>query len=220
MPNLHSHAFQRGMAGLAERRGASSDSFWTWREIMYRFVDRMTPDDVRAIAAMAYVEMLEAGFTRVGEFHYLHHDLDGQPFADRAEMSGAVLSAAGETGIGMTLLPVLYSFAGFGAQAPQSGRRASSIRSMTMRVCSKGRRPMRAPCPMRWSGSPAQPARGLARATPRARAARPASPGAHPHCRAGKEVADCLAWSGRVRSNGCSTMRRWMAAGASSMRPT
>ncbi|WP_232495408.1 formimidoylglutamate deiminase [Novosphingobium kaempferiae] len=122
MPNLHSHAFQRGMAGLAERRGPSNDSFWTWREIMYRFVDRMSPDDVRAIAAMAYVEMLEGGFTRVGEFHYLHHDLGGRPFADPAEMSGAVLGAAAEAGIGMTLLPVLYTYAGFGAQPPQPGQ--------------------------------------------------------------------------------------------------
>jgi formiminoglutamate deiminase len=119
MPNLHSHAFQRGMAGLAERRGPSSDSFWTWREIMYRFVDRMTPDDVKAIATLAYVEMLETGFTRVGEFHYLHHDRDGRRYADVAQMSGAIMAAAGDSGIGMTLLPVLYSHAGFGAQPPQ-----------------------------------------------------------------------------------------------------
>lgn len=119
MPNLHSHAFQRGMAGLAERRGPSDDSFWTWREIMYRFVDRMTPDDVRAIATLAYVEMLEAGFTRVGEFHYLHHDHGGRPYADPAEMSAAVCAAAADSGVGMTLLPVLYSHAGFGAQPPQ-----------------------------------------------------------------------------------------------------
>ncbi|MBF7014685.1 formimidoylglutamate deiminase [Novosphingobium resinovorum] len=118
MPNLHSHAFQRGMAGLAEQRGPANDSFWTWREIMYRFVQRMTPDDVRAIAAMAYVEMLEGGFTRVGEFHYLHHDREGRAFVDVAQMSAAVLAAAGDTGIGMTLLPVLYSYAGFGAQPP------------------------------------------------------------------------------------------------------
>ncbi|HKT77737.1 MAG TPA: formimidoylglutamate deiminase [Sphingobium sp.] len=119
MPNLHSHAFQRGMAGLAERRGPSDDSFWTWREIMYRFVDRMTPDDVRAIATLAYVEMLEAGFTRVGEFHYLHHDHGGRPYADPAEMSAAICAAAADSGVGMTLLPVLYSHAGFGAQPPQ-----------------------------------------------------------------------------------------------------
>jgi len=84
MPNLHSHAFQRAMAGLAERRGASSDSFWTWRETMYRFALSMTPDDVEAVAAQLYVEMLEAGFGRVGEFHYLHHDRDGRPYANLA----------------------------------------------------------------------------------------------------------------------------------------
>ena len=82
LPNVHSHAFQRGLAGLAERRGPADDSFWTWREIMYRFVGRLTPDDVEAIAAYAYIDMLEAGFTSVGEFHYLHHDTDGRPYAD------------------------------------------------------------------------------------------------------------------------------------------
>lgn len=122
MPNLHSHAFQRGMAGLAERRGPSTDSFWTWRDVMYRFVDRMTPDDARAIATLAYVEMLEGGFTRVGEFHYLHHDTGGRPFADVAEMSAAMCAAAGDSGIGLTLLPVLYSHGGFGAQPPQAGQ--------------------------------------------------------------------------------------------------
>ncbi|ALJ13938.1 formimidoylglutamate deiminase [Sphingopyxis macrogoltabida] len=119
MPNLHSHAFQRGMAGLAERRGPSGDSFWTWREVMYRFLGRMTPDDLRAVAALAYMEMLEGGFTRVGEFHYLHHDIGGAAFADPAEMSRAIVAAADESGIALTLLPVLYSYAGFGAQAPQ-----------------------------------------------------------------------------------------------------
>ena len=88
MPNLHSHAFQRGMAGLAEIRGPANDSFWTWREVMYRFLERLTPEDVEAIAASAYMQMLEAGFTAVGEFHYLHHDPDGTPYADLAEMSG------------------------------------------------------------------------------------------------------------------------------------
>ena len=123
LSNLHSHAFQRGMAGLAEVRGASQDSFWTWREIMYRFVDRMTPDDARSIAAMAYVEMLESGFTRVGEFHYLHHDLDGAPYADRAEMSAAIAAAAVDSGIALTLLPVFYAHGGFGAAPPGHGQR-------------------------------------------------------------------------------------------------
>ena len=123
LPNLHSHAFQRGMAGLAETRGPAGDSFWTWREIMYRFVGRMGPDDVEAIAALAYVEMLEAGFTRVGEFHYLHHDPDGRPYADPAEMATRIAAAADATGIGLTLLPVFYAHAGFGGLDPNPGQR-------------------------------------------------------------------------------------------------
>lgn len=119
MPNLHSHAFQRGLAGLTEWRGSNEDSFWTWRELMYRFVDRLTPDDLTALAELAYVEMLEAGFTRVGEFHYLHHDPDGRPYADPAEMSAAIAAAAAESGIGLTLLPVFYAQAGFGGISAQ-----------------------------------------------------------------------------------------------------
>jgi len=121
--NLHSHAFQRGMAGLAERKGAGDDSFWTWREMMYRFVERITPDDLEAIAAMAYVEMLESGFTQVCEFHYLHHNADGRPFADIAEMSGRIAAAAQATGIGLTLLPVFYAQGGFGGKAPGAAQR-------------------------------------------------------------------------------------------------
>ena len=123
MPNLHSHAFQRGMAGLAETRTGHADSFWTWREIMYRFVDQMTPDDLRAIAALAYVEMLESGFTRVGEFHYLHHDCDGTTFVNIAETSAAVFAAAGDSGIALTHLPVFYAHSGFGSAAPTHGQR-------------------------------------------------------------------------------------------------
>jgi len=121
--NLHSHAFQLGMAGLTEIRGASSDSFWTWRELMYRFVARMTPDDVEAIAAQAYVEMLEAGFTRVGEFHYVHHDSLGVPYGNLAELAGRVAAAAHTSGIGLTLLPVFYAHAGFGGRVPDEGQR-------------------------------------------------------------------------------------------------
>lgn len=123
LPNLHSHAFQRGMAGLAEMRGSSSDSFWTWRDTMYRFVDRLTPDHLQAIAAQAYVEMLESGFTRVGEFHYLHHDRSGQPFADSTAMSGAIVAAAQESSIALTHLPVFYAHAGFGGIAPGEAQR-------------------------------------------------------------------------------------------------
>ncbi len=134
MPNLHSHAFQRAMAGLAERArlgsedgtaggGAGRDSFWTWREVMYGFVRRLTPEQVQAIAAQLYVEMLKAGYTAVGEFHYLHHQPNGQPYADLAEMSRRVIAAARETGIGLTHLPVLYGYGGFGGQPAGEGQR-------------------------------------------------------------------------------------------------
>jgi len=113
MPNLHSHAFQRAMAGLAERQGDANDSFWTWREIMYAFASRIGPDELRAIAAQLYVEMLKAGYTQVCEFHYLHHQTDGTPYADAATMSLALIEAARETGIGLTLLPTLYMTGGF-----------------------------------------------------------------------------------------------------------
>jgi formiminoglutamate deiminase len=123
MANLHSHAFQRGMAGLAERRGPQADSFWTWRETMYRFALSMTPDDVESVAAQLYVEMLEAGFASVGEFHYLHHDRDGRPYADVAEMGARLAAAAGAAGIGLTLLPVFYAFSGFGEAPPTPAQR-------------------------------------------------------------------------------------------------
>lgn len=123
MPNLHSHAFQRGMAGLAETRGPGSDSFWSWRNVMYRFALSMTPDDVEAVAAQLYVEMLEAGFTRVGEFHYLHHDKDGGHYGDIGEMAARIAAAAAETGVALTLLPVFYAHAGFGGTAPGEGQR-------------------------------------------------------------------------------------------------
>jgi len=122
MPNLHSHAFQRAMAGLAEKQahaGGSQqgDSFWTWRETMYAFASRIGPDDLRAIAAQLYVEMLKAGYTHVCEFHYLHHQPDGRPYADPATMSLALVEAAREAGIGMTLLPALYMTGGFDGRA-------------------------------------------------------------------------------------------------------
>jgi formimidoylglutamate deiminase len=118
MPNLHSHAFQRGMAGLAQRGG----DFWSWRDLMYRFQAALSPEDTEALAALAYMEMLEAGFTAVGEFHYLHHAPDGKPYANPAELSVRVVSAAEQTGIGLTLLPVFYAHGGFGAAAPAAGQ--------------------------------------------------------------------------------------------------
>lgn len=123
LPNLHSHSFQRGMAGLAERRGSSADSFWTWREVMYRFLDRLSPDDIEAIAAFAFAEMLEAGFTAVGEFHYLHHAPDGRPYGNIAETAERIAAAASAAGIGLTLLPVYYAQGNFGGAPPAPGQR-------------------------------------------------------------------------------------------------
>lgn len=139
MPNLHSHAFQRGFAGLTELRSASDgddpaggDSFWSWRTLMYRFALRLSPDTLEAIATQLYVEMLRAGYTSVCEFHYVHHDIDGQPYADAAEMSLRLLRAAQRTGIGMTLLPVLYQTAGFGDKPAQPDQRRFLHRTEAM----------------------------------------------------------------------------------------
>ncbi|MDH6267438.1 formimidoylglutamate deiminase [Rhizobium sp. SG_E_25_P2] len=123
MPNLHSHAFQRAMAGLAELRGPGADNFWSWRSIMYKFALTMTPDDMEAVAAQLYMEMLEAGFGRVGEFHYVHHDKDGAAYADIGELANRIMAASSETGIHLTLLPVFYAHSGFGGQAPIDGQR-------------------------------------------------------------------------------------------------
>jgi len=115
--NLHSHAFQRAMAGLAERQTHPADSFWTWRETMYRMAARFDPSLLRDVAAQLYVEMLEAGYTSVCEFHYLHHAPDGRPYDDPAAMSRALIEAASEAGIRLTLLPVLYMTGGFDGRA-------------------------------------------------------------------------------------------------------
>ena len=123
MPNLHSHAFQRAFAGAAERRGPGQDSFWSWREAMYRLVANIDPDAVESVAAQLFVEMLEAGYTSVGEFHYLHHDRDGRPYACPAETSERIVAAAEQTGIALTLLPVLYTSSGFGGGPPTPEQR-------------------------------------------------------------------------------------------------
>ena len=123
MANLHSHAFQRAMAGLTEWRGDSADNFWSWRERMYRFLDRIGPEEQEAIAALAYMEMLEAGYTRVGEFHYVHNDPDGRAYADPAEMAARIVAAARATGLGLTLLPVFYAHSDFGGLPPKPGQR-------------------------------------------------------------------------------------------------
>jgi len=119
MPNLHSHAFQRAMAGLTEYRTSAVDTFWTWRETMYRFAAAIEPDSLKAIATQLYVEMLKSGFTHVCEFHYLHHQPDGKPYTDPMVMSLALIEAAQEAGIGLTLLPALYMTGGFDGRTLQ-----------------------------------------------------------------------------------------------------
>jgi formimidoylglutamate deiminase len=122
LSNLHSHTFQRGMAGMSEVRGAASDSFWTWREVMYKFVDHLTPEDIEAIAAMAFVEMQESGFAAVAEFHYVHHQPGGKAYDNVAELSERIFAAAQQTGIGLTHLPVLYAFGGAGEKPLAGGQ--------------------------------------------------------------------------------------------------
>lgn len=112
LANLHSHSFQRAMAGMTEFRAQGRDSFWTWRDLMYRFVNQLTPEQLEAIAAMVFVEMQEAGYAAVGEFHYVHHQKGGVAYADKAELSNRIFAAAAATGIGLTHLPVLYTYGG------------------------------------------------------------------------------------------------------------
>ena len=197
LANVHSHAFQRGMAGLAERRGPEGDNFWTWREVMYRFLDRLTPEDVEAIAAQAYTEMLETGFTRVGEFHYLHHAPDGAPYANLAEMAERIAAAASATGIGLTLLPVFYAHANFGGLPPAPGqRRFISDLDSFARLMDDGRRAISGLVDGRLGVAP----HSLRAVTPQELHAVIAMVEEGPiHIHAAeqtKEVEDCLAWSG------------------------
>ncbi len=129
MPNVHSHAFQRAFAGHAERRLTGRDSFWTWRTAMYELAGSIAPDDLEAIATQLYVEMLEAGYTAVGEFHYVHHAADGRPYTPRSEMAQRLILAADAAGIGITLLPVLYRWSDFGSAPalPQQARFLNAV---------------------------------------------------------------------------------------------
>jgi len=202
MPNLHSHAFQRVMTGRAERRGnAGIDSFWTWRETMYRFVASIGPDDAEAIAAQLYVELLEAGYTSVAEFHYVHRAPGGVAYADPAEMSRALVRAARASGIALTLLPVLYAHGGFGGAplGPAQARFAGTPESVLDLV-----RRLRAD-----AGADLRigiAAHSLRAVTPDELAALVAGitaldPTAPIHLHAAeqvKEVDDCRAWSGRT----------------------
>lgn len=199
MPNLHSHAFQRAMAGLAEVAGNPNDSFWTWRELMYRLVGKITPEQLQVIARQLYIEMLKAGYTSVAEFHYVHHASDGRTYADPTELSRRISAAASASGIGLTLLPVLYSHAGFGGQTANDGQRRFINSSEQYLQLQQRLWPLLAAQPAQYLGlcfhslravTPEQIATVLA-------ASDSACP-VHIHiAEQQKEVDDCLAWSGR-----------------------
>ena len=223
--NLHSHAFQRAMAGLAEIRGRETDTFWTWRETMYRFALTMSPDDVEAVAAQLYVEMLEAGFAAVAEFHYLHHAPDGSPYAEPAEMAGRILAAARRAGIGMTLLPVFYAHSTFGGAPPRPEQRrfVNDVDSFA-RLVDDCRAAGQSDRPDEAIGiAPAQPSRRDARANSSELTSRwPGDGPIHIHAAEQiKEVEDCIACARELgRCAGCSTTPASTKSGASSMRPT
>ncbi len=205
MPNLHSHAFQRAIAGLTEFRGQSSDgkqdSFWSWRSLMYRFASRLDPAQLEAIALGLYVEMLEAGYTAVCEFHYVHHDADGRPYADDATLALALLRAAQRAGIGLTLLPVLYQTSGFGGLPPQAGQRRFTRSTDSMLALLERLRPLCDAQGSRLGLAPhslrAVPPDGLREALAGLDAIDPTSP-IHIHiAEQAREVDDCLDWSGQ-----------------------
>jgi len=197
MPNLHSHAFQRALAGRTGGRSADGDSFWTWRQAMYAFVDRVDADAFEAIAIQAYVEMLKAGYTTVAEFHYVHHDATGRPYADPAELAMRIISAAAGAGIALTLLPVFYAHAGFGGAPPSEAQRrfvhsidsfAQLVSMLARESASRGFTLGIAPHSLR-AVTPDELAAVVALAPPRAPV--------HIHAaEQQREVADCLAWSG------------------------
>ena len=198
LPNVHSHAFQKGLAGLTERRAAGADSFWSWRELMYRFLERMGPEQLEAISTLCFAEMLEAGFTHVGEFHYLHHDCDGRAFADPGELAGRIAAAAAVTGIGLTLLPVFYAHAGFGAAppAPRQRRFVTDVADFArlLEACRRVVRPL--------SGASVGVAPHSLRAVTPPELAAVVQLGkdgvVHIHiAEQVREVEECLAWSGR-----------------------
>ncbi|RZJ95797.1 MAG: formimidoylglutamate deiminase [Brevundimonas sp.] len=194
--NVHSHAFQRAMAGLTEARGPTDDDFWTWRELMYRFLDRGGPDEIEAITALAFAEMLEGGFTRVAEFHYLHNDPAGAAYGDRGEIAGRIAAAAEQTGIAVTMLPVFYAQSGFGGAAPTHGQRRF-INDLDGFADLVGRcRDVTAPLADAVVGVAPHSLRAV---TPEALAAMPGLTDGPVHIHVAeqtKEVDDCLAWSG------------------------
>ncbi len=195
LPNLHCHAFQRAMAGLAERAGPEGDNFWRWREVMYRFLAALTPEDVQAIAAQTYAEGLCHGYTSAAEFHYLHNAPDGTAYAEPAELALRIVAAAEAAGVGLTLLPVLYRHGGFGAAPAAAGQRRFLLdRDGFAALCGAMARHVPigiAPHSLRAVGPD-----DLAWACELAAAFGPATP-VHLHvAEQAQEVADCLAWSG------------------------
>ncbi|MBH1963651.1 MAG: formimidoylglutamate deiminase [Comamonadaceae bacterium] len=201
LPNLHSHAFQRGMAGLTEYRGAAQDSFWSWRTLMYRFASRLDPALLESIAFGLYVEMLEAGYTSVCEFHYLHHDQGGTPYADDAELAWALIRAAQRAGIGLTLLPVLYQASGFGGKPPNEGQRRFIRSTDNMLRLLERLQPFSSAQGVRVGLAPhslrAVPPDALREAVAGLHALDATAP-VHIHiAEQTQEVEDCLAWSGQ-----------------------
>jgi len=197
MPNVHSHAFQRALAGLTERGGPSADNFWTWRTEMYRFLERIGPDEHQAIATQLYLEMLKAGYTSVAEFHYLHRDPVGRPYGNPAEMAERVRAAAAATGIRLTLLPVFYAHSDFGGAPPLPAQRRfihdiDSFRALlSVLARPRGEKLGIAPHSLR-AVTPAE----LAELVDFARANRDDMP-IHIHAaEQRREVDDCMAWSG------------------------
>jgi formimidoylglutamate deiminase len=121
--NAHSHAFQRAFAGQTEHQRSPSDDFWSWRDAMYGVALRITPDQLQAIASQLYLELLRGGYTHVCEFHYLNHQSDGTPYQDPLRMTDALICAAQRSGLGLTVLPVLYEQAGIAGQALRPDQR-------------------------------------------------------------------------------------------------
>jgi formimidoylglutamate deiminase len=202
VPNVHSHAFQRAMAGLAERAGPEGDNFWAWREVMYRFLEALTPEDVEAIAAQLYVECLKHGFTTVGEFHYLHTAPDGALYDDPAELSQRILAAAETAGIGLTLMPVLYQASQLGGAPPTEGQRRFILSDEDFAGLMQAVAKRMSPNPNWRLGVAPHSLRAVApealdRAVSVGRSLDPAMP-VHIHAAEQvKEVEDCLAWSGK-----------------------
>jgi formimidoylglutamate deiminase len=197
LPNLHSHAFQRAFAGLTEHRSAEQDSFWSWRALMYGFAQALTPEALQAIATQLYIEMLQAGYTAVCEFHYVHHQPDGRVHADAAEMSLRLVAAARDAGIGLTMLPVLYQASGFGGTPALAEQRrflnsVDGLLSLVGRLRHDGVRVGAAPHSLR--AVPPEALRDLLGGLHGADASAPV----HIHvAEQQREVDDCLAWSGQ-----------------------